>query len=192
MMSEVHDELDEIERWLRSLARFALLGVLRPGLSRSEIQARLVEACLEGNDELNELYGWRNGTDTVGAVLDELHLFPGFYLLSLDDAVANYAAFAADSRWDRWWLPVFANGGGDFYVVDLCPGVGGQVRHYRIDEQEHPMEFSSLSRMIGTLAAAYRRGVFFVDATGYLEMDDASFADLAAELSPDVAWWRSA
>lgn len=137
------------------------------------------------------MYGWRNGTATAGvAAVDDIHLFPGFYLLSLEDALANYRAFAADPRWTVGWLPLFANGGGDFYIVDLSQPAAAPVRHFRIDESEHPIEFGSVQSLVATLAAAFERGIFFVDSSGYLEMDDLVFAGVAAELNPDIAWWR--
>lgn len=140
---------------------------------------------------LSSLYGWRDGTTTTDVeAVDDIHLFPGFYLLSMEDAVANVEAFAEDSRWNPGWLPIFANGGGDFYLVDLGASPVGAIRHYRIEETEHPVEFDSLEAMLATLAEAFDRGVFFVDSNGYLEMDDADFGELAATLNPDVAWWR--
>ena len=78
--------------------------------------------------------------------------------------------------------------GGDFYVVDLAQG-GDAVRHFRIDESEHPVEYDSLKDMVATLAEAFDRGVFVVEE-GYLEMDDSALGDLAAELNPSVIWWR--
>ncbi|GAA4978817.1 hypothetical protein GCM10023317_01190 [Actinopolymorpha pittospori] len=102
---------------------------------------------------LESLYGWRNGTSTAGGVtLDDIHIFPGFYLLSIQDAIANYRAFATDSRWTPGWLPLFANGGGDFYVLDLTSSSGSPVRHFRIEEPEHPIEFGSLRALLTTLA----------------------------------------
>jgi hypothetical protein len=146
---------------------------------------------LVATPELEALYGWRDGTSTAGVTaVDDIHLFPGFYLLSVEDAIANYRAFVTDARWTTGWLPVFANGGGDFYVLDLSAPVASPVRHFRIDEAEHPIEFSSLGAMLVTLAQAFERGIFFVDPSGYLEMDDLVFGELAAELNPDVAWWR--
>ena len=64
------------------------------------------------------------------------------------------------------------------------------MRHFWIDESEHPIEFSSLGTMLATLAQAFERGIFFVDPSGYLEMDDLVFGELAAELNPDLGWWR--
>jgi hypothetical protein len=43
--------------------------------------------------------------------------------------------------------------------------------------------------MLRTLAAAFDRGVFYVDGKGYLEMDDRTFGALAGELNPTVKWW---
>ena len=84
---------------------------------------------------------------------------------------------------------MFANGGGDFYLIDLGGTPDGLVRHFRIEEAEHPVEFRSIREMTATLAAAFEEGVFFLDADGYLEMDDLRFASLAAERNPAVAWW---
>ena len=64
------------------------------------------------------------------------------------------------------------------------------MRHFWIDEVEHPIEFSSLSAMLATLAAGFERGIFYVDPSGYLEMDDLVFGGLATELNPDVTYWR--
>jgi len=145
---------------------------------------------LPSSGALEALYSWHDGTRTTGCTtVDDLHMFPGFYMLSLEDALADYQAFFGDSRWDSGWLPVFANGGGDFYVVDLNASQQGAVRHFRIEESVHPVEFLTLSDMLRTIAAGFERGLFFVDAGGYLEMDDIEFAALAADLNPAVGWW---
>lgn len=136
--------------------------------------------------ELEALYIWKNGTSTKGVTLDEIQIFPGFYMLSIEDATINYRSFVANHRWREGWLPIFANGGGDFYVLDLASVPAGQVRHFRIDECEHPVEFTSLGTMLVTLAAAFDRGIFFVDPNGYLEMNDAVFGELAADMNQDV------
>ena len=63
------------------------------------------------------------------------------------------------------------------------------MRHFRIDEIEHPIEFPSLGAMVSTLARAFEHGIFFVHQNGYLDMDDLVYGSLAAELNPNVAWW---
>lgn len=75
------------------------------------------------------------------------------------------------------------------YVTDLSGDVPGVVRHLRIEESEHPIEFVSLVDMLKTVLAGSERKVFFVDPNGYLEMDDLAFATLSGELNPRVPWW---
>lgn len=190
MRTSVQASLRAIEEALEAFDRRAALEALRDGISADRVRAALAECNLVASSDVEALYEWRDGTDTIGVgSVDEIHLFPGFYLLSLEDAVADYRAFVGDPGWTRGWLPIFANGGGDFYVIDLRWGRHGAVRHYRIDETEHPIEFASLADMLRTLAAGFDREVFFIDRGGYLEMDDSAFAELAAELNPDVRWW---
>ncbi len=191
MIDDLSASLTVIELALSRLDREALLQSLQSGLSAEAVRSKLASADLPCTPELEAIYGWRNGTASDSpASLDDIQLFPGFYLLSLEDSVTNYRTFVVDDRWTTGWLPVFANGGGDFYVVDLSPSGVGVVRHFWIDEAEHPIEFSSLSAMMATLAQGFERGVFYVDPNGYLEMDDMVFGGLATEMNPDVAYWR--
>jgi hypothetical protein len=55
---------------------------------------------------------------------------------------------------------------------------------------KHPIEFGSLRALLTTVAVAFERGVIFVDSGGYLEMDDLVLGELAAELNPEIDWWR--
>lgn len=188
---DLAEALEKIEAAMQRFDRQVLLRALKPGVAGSEVRASLGSVGLAAPSALEELYGWRDGTSTVRvASVDDIHLFPGFYLLSVEDAIANYRAFVTDSRWRTGWLPIFANGGGDFYVLDLSSPTESPVRHFRIDEAEHPIEFSSLRAMLTTVAQGFERGSFFVDPDGYLEMDDLAFGALAAELNSDVDWWR--
>jgi hypothetical protein len=63
------------------------------------------------------------------------------------------------------------------------------VRHFRIEQLEHPVEYASITDMFTTFEAAYTRGIFFVDPSGYLEEDDGGYATLAAALNPAISWW---
>ena len=173
MIRELWSALEKIENHLVRLGREALLSSLQPGLHLTEVKRQLAGSGLRSL-ELESLYSWRNGsaTDKI-AVLDDLHIMPGFYLLSLEDALENYRVFVADARWTVGWLPILENGGGDFYAVDTSVKVGPQpVYAFRIEQGHHPIEFNSIADMFGTFAEAFERGVFFVDVDGYLEMDD--------------------
>jgi hypothetical protein len=192
-VSAVNDEaalLNLLERELNRFGRESVISRLRPGLDPDDVRERVEKAGLKSSPYFEALYAWRDGVDTTEATIGEIDLIPGCYLLSLDDALTNYRAFRGSSRWNRHWLPFLADGGGDFYVVEASSEAEGAVRHFRIDESEHPVEFSSVSSMIVVVLAAYRRGAYFLDENGYLEMHDELFADLARELDPGVPWWH--
>lgn len=190
MKIDLSASITSIDAALQRLKRNVLLQAFHSGLSSEAVRFSLEGVGLTSTPELEALYMWKNGTSTVGVTLDDIHIFPGFYMLSMEDAIMNYRSFVTDPRWRKGWLPIFANGGGDFYVLDLDSLPTGQVRHFRIDESEHPVEFTSLGAMLATLAAAFERGIFFVDPHGYLEMNDLVFGGLAADMNHGVDWWR--
>jgi hypothetical protein len=180
----IEDDLEEIRASLERLGRWELLDRLQPGLASHLVRDRLATAGLGKQPDLEALYGWRNGTRAEGSSsLGSICLFPGFYLLSLDDAFANYSLIRADRRWDPAWLPVFANDGGDFYAVDTAADPGPVV-DFMNEEPEQPVEHESLSGMIRTLADCFREGVFYVDGAGYLEMDDVRYAAVTGRNNP--------
>lgn len=119
-----------------------------------------------------------------------MYFLPGFYFLALEDALKSYEAFLPDTRWQRGWLPIFADGGGDFLFVDLSERGAASIRHFRLEEVEHPVEYENLLNMLKTISRAYQDKVFFVDSEGYLEMNDDEYASLAHELNPSVKWWE--
>ncbi len=180
--------LARIEARLNEFRRDRLLAAFLPSETIRTVRSALEAGGLRSVPDLEDLYAWKGGTDASPAhTVGDIALFPGFYFLSLNDASADYKTFVADPRWRVGWWPVFANGGGDFYVIDVHAGMA--IRHFWIDESEHPIEFSSLNAMVKTLAEAYDLGVFYVDPDGYLEMDDDRFAQVAAEMNPDIPWW---
>ena len=68
-------------------------------------------------------------------------------------------------------------------------GTATDIRHFRIEQEDHPIEYKSLEDMLATFAAAYELGVFFVDSAGFLDVDDDAYASIAEVHNPDVAWW---
>ena len=186
-------DLEAILVSLEGLGRRTVLSHLRPGVSQSGIETLFGSIGLSVPTNLAGLYAWRDGTAVEpGEPLDDLQFFPGFYFLSLDDAMASYRRFSGDARWSEGWFPVFANGGGDFYAVDLhhsdesdAPVIG-----FILDQPEHPIEYQGIASMIATIAACYEEGAFYVDARGYLEMDDERHAVVAKLHNPEVPLWN--
>lgn len=142
--------------------------------------------------DLLELWEWHNGTASAeGTTLGDMWLIPGFYLLSVDEAASRFEQQVADPRWDKTWLPVLADDGGDYLAVRCAAGdQQGNVHRFRTDDYEVPLEYRSVERMAATFAAAYEDGAFYVDPDGWLEQDDTAFHSLASALNADVPSWR--
>ena len=191
MAEELRKSLADLEGWLKQLAR-PTLAMLQPGVEPSVVASSLARRGLETPADLVELWAWRNGTGgPADAKLGDLWLVPGFYLCSVEEAVANFDAFVTNPRWRPGWLPLLADGGGDFLAVDCAPGEAhGAVYHFRFDDFEQPLEFRSIERMAATFAAAYQLDAFYINADGTLDEDYAAYGQVGLELNPDVPWWR--
>ena len=149
MTDEFSTPLATIETALQRLDRQALLRSLQAGLSAEDVRSSIGAVALPSSPVLEALYGWRNGTSTTGDVtLDDIHILPGFYLLSIEDAIASYRAFVTDSRWRPGWLPLFANGGGDFYVLDLSSPAASPIRHSGLRNPSIPLSSNRSGRCL--------------------------------------------
>lgn len=192
MMNRLVPHLDRILEYLRKLRR-PIVHRLRNGVDGRHIEKVLGEAGLPSNKEIFDLWQWRNGTVIEpGTMLDDIHFFPGFYLFSVEDAVTQYLAMEGDGRWNRAWLPIFANGGGDFYAADFSrtDADSAPIIGFLLGQEEHPTEYESLEKMCETVSVCFERGVFFVSREGYLEMDDASHSMIARQLNPTLEIWK--
>lgn len=191
-MLELQQDLAEIDESLRRLGREKLVSRLQAGLDRETVRESLKNVGLVAADDFCALYGWHNGSRVeVGEVLDDFHIFPGFYFSPLQDALKDYRAFRDDRRWNRRWLPILANGGGDFYAVDSFSEASSPVIGFMIDQDDQPVEYSSIAAMVRTWAEAFTTGTFYVDARGYLMANDEQYAEIAARNNPDVPLWTS-
>jgi tetratricopeptide (TPR) repeat protein len=188
MMPSIADSLVVIVAHLTRLRR-PVARVLQPGLSRSEIAKVEASHSLALSPELVALYRRTNGASVnTGDDLDKLHLFPGYYLLSLKDAARAYRQQRRSSRWKADWFPFFANDAGDYYAVSCArkgsPGVIG----FLLGEPDQPVEYASLRAMLATLAACFAERAFFV-TKGDLAVDDDKHLQIATRLNPGVSFW---
>ena len=167
---------------------------LNEGLSQSEIEECFQAIDLKATDELIELFQYKNGTKvSEGTSLDDIQLIPGFHFLSLQHAIKDYLIFIEDEQWNPLWFPVFANGGGDFYAVDLSDSDGhsAPILGFIMGESEQEIEYESLSAMLRTFSECVEAGIVFKSPNGFLEMDDSRLAEVAARLNPFVDFWKN-
>lgn len=188
----IDQSLAAIEASLRRLGRTQLLDALAPGIPARVVSERLAQFALTSTPDLDALYEWHNGCDPDAcSTLGQLWMFPIYYLLSLDESAATYSALCESGRWQSNWWPVFADGGGDFYVANLNDCSNSQVYHFHNEYMECPIEFDSLSAMMATIAAAFKQGIYYATSQTEPIIEIAGeFDRLAAEMNPTVAWWN--
>lgn len=194
-MTQIAQMLTTLDRIVLRLAQSnrAVAQKLQPGLSPSDIAARVASLPFALTREIEALYLWRNGTLVdEGDLLGQAYLFPGFYLLSLDEAVQTYAERKGSRQWRPHWFPVFADGGGDFYVVPCAPEQieTAEVIGFIHGEPEQSVEYESLAAMMQTIDACYAQGAFFLDADGEIEIDDDKHREIAHHFNPKVEEWQ--
>lgn len=193
MKNTVTDFLNVILSFLQKW-HLPVCKLLNKGLSEGEIETAFKQVGLEPTKELVELYTWRNGSPVEeGTPLDDVQIIPGYHYLNLKDAISCYLAMKDDSRWNPSWFPVFANGGGDFYAVDLSQSDGDSapIVGFILGEIEQEIEYQSLATMLLTFSECFKKGIVFKTADGYLEMDDDQQAEIALRNNPEVEFWRS-
>lgn len=181
--------LNEIEKCLQQLDH-SCVDHLNPGLSSQKIQELFEKIPLHPTQDLRALYTWRNGSkDCEGITLGELAFFPGFYLMSLEESIQTYLELRETDAWDKFWFPIFASGGGDFYAMNLAPEAQGQILGFYVFEEEAQVEYRSLKSMLATLKACYEQGIIFRNEQGYLDMDYRKHAEIAHDINPEVKIW---
>ena len=181
--------LNEIEKSLQQLDH-PCVGHLNPGISSQKIQELFEKIPLQPTQDLRALYTWRNGSkDCEGITLGELAFFPSFYLMSLEESIQTYLELRERNGWDKFWFPIFASGGGDFYAMNLAPESQGQILGFYVFEEEAQVEYRSLKSMLATLKACYEQGIIFRNEQGYLDMDYRKHAEIAHDINPDLKIW---
>ena len=187
LTSFLNSLVSQLQKWGLNTPEY-----LQPGIDASKVQDMLATVNLTPTDELLELFSWHNGvTEKGGVALKDIQFIPGFYLLSIEEAVAHLNANKGDARWAPNWFPILANSGGDFYAVVLTDEskVSSPVVNYTMGYPEVDIEYSSIESMMETFVECANAGITFVNE-GRLDMDDAKQAVVAKRLNPSVELWQ--
>jgi|UPI00057CAD0F cell wall assembly regulator SMI1 len=163
-----------------------------PGASIKAIVDPLRQRGLHVSDELIALYSWHNGTHAdEETVLGDMHIMPGYYFLSLEEALATYDEFVNTLNKNPAWFPLLSDGAGGYAFLDCSASETQPIYDFMFDEPDHKVIFCSIEDMLRTFAEAYVRGVFFVGEDGFLDMDSSEYDELAAEMNPNANYWSA-
>lgn len=188
----IKEYFDDIISWLVDNNRSVVKSLLG-GLSPEYISRSLRSANLYDTPDIIDLYSLCGGTRVLeGDFLDDLHFFPGFYLLKFEEALNYHNSFSSDLRWEKNWFPIFANGGGDFFIVELS---GNQnkfpVRGFMLGCNDSEVEFLSIRHMLQTISECYENGAYLVSENNYLDIIDIEEARIANKINPNLIRWES-
>lgn len=192
-MADMVALLDRTVAHLQRLRRRAP-DLLQPPLSLDAIraQAKVLPFALTG--EVESIYQWRNGTKAeAGTLLEFLYFFPGFYFLSLEEAIERYQELEDAPQWQKGWFPLFENGGGDYYVVPCKKkrAATSEIIGFLHGEPEQAAEYESLEAMVQTIEACFREGAFFVDDDDTLDTDYDQHEEIARQFNPTIPEWQN-
>jgi len=91
------DVLTRLEYQVRR-RRLRAADLMRPGLDRTGVIARLEGVGIQAHPDLITWWSWRNGDEP--GVWGMGHFSYGYYQLSLDEAIQGWQKFAADLEWE--------------------------------------------------------------------------------------------
>jgi hypothetical protein len=157
---------------LDRLNRQQALNLVLPALSRDEVAADLEAVGITGTDPILDWYtSW--GGQTPGGVLGVMDVLPGFYALSLADSLAHRGEHP---EWSGGWLPILADGGGDYYVADSST-TGAPVLRLRYDDPQPERLSNSLTSFLVAANRAFDQQVIYV-SDGFLDQDEEAWRGL--------------
>lgn len=183
---------DSIKNTVSYLEKYnrPVVNLLQDGLELKSIKQKVNDLNLPFPNDFYELYSIYNGTlAKEGDILDDLHFFPGFYFLSLEDAINCYNAFKDDSRWDKNWFPIFSNGGGDFFCIDCNKNREFQIQGFLLGYTGDFTDYINLASMFKTIEECYKTGAYFIDSEGSLDNDIDKEKEIGKKYNPGLARW---
>ncbi|WP_353472791.1 SMI1/KNR4 family protein [Salipiger sp. H15] len=167
---------------------------LAPGIAPDEVDARLRELGLSPDPELHAFWSAMNGIVEGDFTLDQMQIFPGYYPLSIAEAVTAHQTGtgavhgrSGEEDWPEHLFPILADGMGDFFTVDLREAGGAGLPVWNHVEGFPPeLRYASIRDFFGTATRGVEEGLIFLEEGRYLELDDEGFEDLERELNPDI------
>ena len=191
-MSTIDSSANRVLSWLTEHQR-PVVRLLRDGLDDAQVNRLEEELGWHLPQEATDLFRWRNGVrEDPTVTLRDIAFLPRYHLLSFQQALADRADYVSLGIWPELWFPVFANGAGDYKILDCtrADGKSAPVIGFLKDHPEVWDEYVTLSAMMETLARGFEKGAIVVGKEGQLSINGGAFATIARDLNPGVEYWR--
>jgi hypothetical protein len=178
-----------IDEWFVS---HSIMSPLNKGINYSTINTLLLPITNNIPPLLITLYEWHNG-NTISS-FTTLPLAGNMYFLPIEDAIEAwynlqevvsktkelYLELGLDQIWKETYFPIFANCGGDYYVIECDYNVStfGQIFYFSLKDYADSgiLVYESLQTMFEALYECYVKLVFKIEDS---QVKDINFDELA-------------
>jgi cell wall assembly regulator SMI1 len=153
-MAKIEEALAQLDDLLRTknptLSRALASGASVTNISKVE---KAIGAKLPA--EVASWWRWHNGTSDSTSFGPDAN----WYAISVDEAVDSWKFLGDPTEeiqqpWKKTWLPLFANGAGDYICVDAASGALVEYRH---DDAKRPAFAKSLAAWVDKVSKAYAK-----------------------------------
>jgi cell wall assembly regulator SMI1 len=133
---------------------------LHPGAQENGL-ALLRDTFFEGKDlpeDLATFFRWHDGQSGF----QSLSPLDNRMLMSIDDVIDTWSFLSSPDEdiqqpWNIAWIPILANGAGDYVVYVASGDMKGQLLNYWHDDVDRTMAFSSLESWAQKVLSAYEK-----------------------------------
>lgn len=183
-----------VSEYLEKLRGLGWLGAekINPGIEQYKVKQRFQEISISPPMEAIDFWCLMNGIIDGDFTLDQMQIFPGYYPLSLREAIDAYLDRASDPEiWPDYLFPFLADGIGNFLSFDVR-----SFQHNKCSVHDQQAGFfpaclySSIENFFLTAAAAIDKQIIFIEGS-YLEISDEKYQELAAKMNPGLDFWMS-
>jgi hypothetical protein len=191
-MSTLTNILHEIASWLYENFPDALQD-LKPMITKSYAKSLLSEFSLLPNNEICDLYAWRNGLYAESPYYNLL--FQGYNFNSLQDTLVRYEGLMLVQEetannpnfglfWDRQWLPIFSKDRS--HIITIC--TSNDFSLYQRDVTSHKLrcKYNNLTSMARTTLECLTNGVYTIDDE-FINVDREAAEMIRQKYNPETS-----
>jgi len=174
----------------------SLYKKLNKGHTRDEIIAKMNSIDISVPEDLIELYSWHNGIKVKDEALGGLWLFPLAIFFCMEDSIKFYNNINnTNEYWKPKMFPVFGDGGGDFYLIDLDVHSQnyGQYFYYCLSDPFFDgiiSIFDTTESALKTIYECYKRDVLVKEENSdILNFNNKEYFKTGKKINPRSTFW---
>ena len=149
------------------------------------------------NEELVQMFSWRNGSPAGGNPNVDLTLFCGCIFTPFEHSWLAYKYFRTESPFvgKVEHIPIMQDGGGVYLCYDNYSDSKKKGMIFQYDISNFPdvyvVKFESLTSLLKGTLECIRKKIYTVDSNGYIDIDFKRQREVFKVLNPNIDFWKS-